>query len=178
MGGVYVDAQYGGGPGYEHCILGCVLRENGEKEYILPVSNASGRGLSIREDDRVVRAQWCSPEDTSAVAEILSNKEVQRSQIDVSELNVDTSVTPGEVQELAELKNEHRNCIAQSMCVVGCTPRAEMQIDLITDNAITYRPYRLAHSEKEVVQGTVRELEEAGIVRESNSDSASPVLLL
>ncbi|XP_064462728.1 uncharacterized protein LOC135373461 [Ornithodoros turicata] len=178
MGDVYVDAQYRAGRGYEHCILSCVLREDEQQEYLMPVANVSEHELSIQEDDRMVRAQWCKPEDTPTVVEVLSNNEGHSSEIKASEINVGTSVTPAQAQELAKLLNDYRDCFAQSMPEICCTALTEMRIDLIEDSVVKFRPYRLAHSEREVVRGIVRELEEAGIVKESNSEFASPILLV
>ncbi|XP_064474155.1 uncharacterized protein LOC135388501 isoform X2 [Ornithodoros turicata] len=178
MGDVYVDAPYRAGRVYEHRILSCVLRETEQQEYLLPVANVCEHELSIQEDDRVVRAQWCKPEDTPTVVEVLSNNEGHSSEIKASEINVGTFVTPAQAQELAKLLNDYRDCFAQSMSEIGWTALTEMQIDLIDDSVVKYRPYRIAYSEREVVRGIVRELEEAGIVKESNSDFASPILLV
>lgn len=42
---------------------------------------------------------------------------------------------------------------------------------------VTYRPYRLAPIEKEKVDGIIQELLDKGIIRESDSQFASPVIL-
>lgn len=53
-----------------------------------------------------------------------------------------------------------------------------MNIRLKSDTHINYRPYRLSYAETLRVRDIVKELLDKGIVRESESDYASPILLV
>lgn len=53
-----------------------------------------------------------------------------------------------------------------------------MEIHLHDSTPVVYRPYRLSYSERAVVRDLVKELEESGIVRESSSEYATPILLV
>lgn len=53
-----------------------------------------------------------------------------------------------------------------------------MPITLTTDKPVYRQPYRLSHCEQEIVKSKVSELLEAGIIKESESNYASPVILV
>lgn len=53
-----------------------------------------------------------------------------------------------------------------------------MGIKLNDTTPVVYRPYRLSYSEREIVRGMIQELEESGIIKQSSSDYASPVILV
>lgn len=55
---------------------------------------------------------------------------------------------------------------------------SEMQIKLTSDIPIYYRPYKLSHDEKLRVRHIIKDLLEKGIIRESDSEYASPILLV
>jgi len=53
-----------------------------------------------------------------------------------------------------------------------------MEIKLIDEKPVVYRPYRLSFSEREKVRKMVQEMIDANIVTESTSSYASPILLV
>lgn len=53
-----------------------------------------------------------------------------------------------------------------------------MKLVLRDDKPIVYRPYRLSYYERERVRNMVDELKNANIVEDSNSEYASPILLV
>lgn len=54
----------------------------------------------------------------------------------------------------------------------------EMSIHLKDDKPVYLWPYRLAHSERGVVRKKVEQLLVNGVIQESTSDYASPILLI
>lgn len=54
----------------------------------------------------------------------------------------------------------------------------EMHINLTSDAPVVYHPYRLSYQEKIIVREIIKDLLEKGIVRESESEYASPILLV
>jgi hypothetical protein len=54
----------------------------------------------------------------------------------------------------------------------------DMQITLQDDIPVSYRPYRLAYSERNVVRGIVQDLLNNGIIRDSESPYSSPILIV
>lgn len=104
-----------------------------------------------------------------------SLREVQN--IDDKTVNIGTE-DPEKRTKIVDLLNEYKGCIAQSAYDVGYTRLTEMKIALITNKPIAFRPRRYSESEREIIRDIVDELLEKGIVRESNSPYASPVLLV
>lgn len=61
---------------------------------------------------------------------------------------------------------------------LGKTDTVTLSIRCTSDVPVVYRPYRLAEPEKQILRKMVQELLDNGIIRESNSPYASPVLLV
>lgn len=97
---------------------------------------------------------------------------VRLADIDVGEIG------EGELLWLYKTLIQHGSCFASSTKELGLTNLAEMNIKLTTDKPVFRRPYRLPHHELEVVRSKVKDLLDAGIIRESDSEFASPVVLV
>lgn len=79
---------------------------------------------------------------------------------------------------LLELLNRYSSCFAECSSELGCTDIIEMHISTTSDTPVFRKPYRLSYKENEIVQEKVNDLLSAGIVRESESVYASPVILV
>jgi len=110
--------------------------------------------------------------DITPTTEREVNTEAVQSQEIKSDLDAD------EVERVRDLLNEHKGLIARNLRQVGCTNLAEMKLVLRDDKPIVYRPYRLSYYERERVRNMVDELKNANIVEDSNSEYASPILLV
>lgn len=114
------------------------------------------------------------------VSRIRSNDIPLEESVDIheSDLNACPNLNADHFKQLFELVKLYRDCFAFSVKELGCVTGTEMDIRLNDSTPVVYRPYRMSHSEREVVRTMVQELEEAGIVQQSSSDYASPVLLV
>lgn len=81
-------------------------------------------------------------------------------------------------EQLIKLLTHHGKCFASGTKDLGCTDLVQMKIKLTSDQPVHRQPYRLSHSEQEIVKKKVHELLEAGIIKESDSNYASPVILV
>lgn len=72
----------------------------------------------------------------------------------------------------------YKDCFSFSLADLGLTNLTEMTITLKDANPVVYRPYRLAHSEREKVKGMIQDMLNCGIITESNSSYASPIILV
>lgn len=80
--------------------------------------------------------------------------------------------------KLLELVNSYRDCFATTLSELGRTEIEKMRIDVSDDQPVVYRPYRLSQKERQEVQSMVDELSSTGLIRESSSPYASPVILV
>lgn len=108
----------------------------------------------------------------------LSKEDLQDSEPDFSNINVDIDLDERTKKRLYEILHKNRNCFALSMAELGETSAAEMHIRLKDDTPVTYRPYRLSFSERIKVKEILEDLLQNGIIRESESEYASPIIIV
>jgi len=97
--------------------------------------------------------------------------------IEKSEINCDES-DPEVLSRLCLLLNKYRKNVAVNISELGCTTAGEMKIELISDEPVYRRPYRMSQADRNKVQEIVDDLERNGIIRDSTSPYASPVVLV
>lgn len=83
-----------------------------------------------------------------------------------------------EKDKLLELLNRYRHCFAYNLTELGSTSVGEMTINLLDNDPVVYRPYRLAIAEKDKVRSMISELLDNDIIRPSKSPYASPIVLV
>lgn len=109
-----------------------------------------------------------------------SRKEVSICQ-EVSELsfnNIDTDLVGTDRQALIEVLRGYSDFFIDGIPSRRVST-GSLKIDLIDPNKIVRRrPYRLSPAEKDVVKSKVQSLLDAGVIRESSSPFASPILLV
>ncbi|UYV66648.1 hypothetical protein LAZ67_4002441, partial [Cordylochernes scorpioides] len=94
-------------------------------------------------------------------------------------INVNHSLTSKERQEILDVVNEYRDCFALGMEELGCTDVTKMDIKEVDGSKpVCLRPYKTTASEREAIREIVREWKDNGIVTETRSPYASPVLLV
>lgn len=98
--------------------------------------------------------------------------------ITIEMLNVGPKVSNEQKEMLLLLLNKYRGTFALNLHELGLTNITEMTIRLSDDTPVTYKPYRLPYSERAVVRELVGELMANGIVTESQSAYASPIVLV
>lgn len=94
-----------------------------------------------------------------------------------SESNIKTSVTGDEKHRLHSLINEFSQFFISGTASSTVTT-GSMEITLNSDTPVNYRPYKLSHDEKLRVRGIIKDLLDKGVIRESNSEFASPIILV
>ncbi|GJQ88225.1 hypothetical protein Trydic_g13216 [Trypoxylus dichotomus] len=87
-------------------------------------------------------------------------------------------VTPQAREAPKAVLAERAKCFSAFEGDLGLTHLGEMKVELTTNTPVYYRPYMLAYSERAIVRSNAHQLIESGVIRESNSDYASPIILV
>lgn len=93
---------------------------------------------------------------------------------DVTRNDIKTDLDSGEVDNLLELLNEHKDMIAHNIRQLGVMNGIEMDIELKSGRNVHYKPHRLFLHERERMRDIVNELKEANL----QSPYASQCLLV
>lgn len=172
-GEILVISKIIGKPSQQLAVLGGVYPVNNGMVNILvsPVSSSCfiregmilSRGTEVRVVNRIV----------TSVSEIS-----EPCTIDKTQIRIGTAIEEPHREKLLVLLNRYRHCFASTLKQLGCTNTTEMTIELNNKKPIVYRPYRLSHKERDNVRTMIDDMLDAGIVRESVSEYASPIILV
>lgn len=91
--------------------------------------------------------------------------------------SINTILTGTDKQRLLSLIGEFSHAFVSGTATSTVTT-GSMEIRLTSDVPVHYRPYKMSADEKERVRGIIEDLMAKGIVRESQSEYASPVILV
>ena len=146
---------------------------------LVPLENRTPHSLTYKKGQVIARALKCYLDDTEEVEcrRNNANKLVPFTLQDVDQ-TVEPHLEDTARKQLLKLLNEYRDCFAQSLAELGMSKHGKLHIQLKDETPITYRPYRLSHHEREIVRKHISELKEHGIVQDSMSPWASPILLV
>lgn len=94
------------------------------------------------------------------------------------EVKVGEKISDEQHNELVVLLNKYKMCFASQLDELGCAP-TEMKIEEFPGSKpVQLKPYRTSAGERQKIKEIVKEWKEAGIVTETDSEYASPVILL
>lgn len=175
-GDLYVEAALRWHEGYESCMPHVIITSQVGVSTILPVINLSAREI-ILDKGKVIARAWPCEKDVTPHEKVALLRESGSSELSISEMQIGP-VDEEQKQQLVRLLNEYRDCFAQNMNELGCAKTVCMEIRLNEDKPFTYRPYKLARTEQETVRDIITELLRSNIIRESDSDYCSPILLV
>lgn len=172
-GYILVDSKLIGKPNQQLLVNGGVYRTSDGVSYIYvsPMSTSCklGKGTIVGRATTVeVVRRIVTPE----------SQDLPCDDIDISQIRIGPNVHAVDRNRLIDLLRENKHCFASSLQELGCTDKAEMNIELNSKKPVVYRPYRLAHTEREKVREMIDEMLEANIIRESASEYASPIILV
>lgn len=96
-----------------------------------------------------------------------------------SDVNIDAQVPDGICHRLMLLINEYRDVFAKTLSELGCTDVLKMNIiEEIDSGPVRQKPYRTSPSDRRTIARILDEWKSAGIISDSTSPYASPVLLV
>lgn len=155
-------------PNSVHFISSVVCKQN----IYLPVVNMNSDKQLIKKDEMIDKNILIT---TAEIVKPGKDKEP----VKIEEINADNDITDEQKEEVVQLLNEFRSCVAKNIYEVGKTDVLEMKIEVNPDDKpISCKPYKTNNEERQKIKEIVDEWKSAGIVEETNSSYASPVLLV
>lgn len=96
-----------------------------------------------------------------------------------SDVHIDEQVPDTVCHRLVLLINEYRDVFAKTLLELGCTDVHKMNIvEVIGSGPVRQKPYRTSPSDRRMISRILDEWKTAGIISDSTSPYASPVLLV
>lgn len=171
-GNIYVSGSIRGSIGNEYYLLpGEYQMLNGECRLL--VQNVGTKPITVEKEFLVTRAQYLGA--IKSVLKIMKSAVTPNEEVSVK---CGSQLSATQRQQCEDMLAKYKDCFSHGMHDLGFTTVTEMEIHLKDASPVVYRPYRLAHSERQLVQSMVDEMVEHGIVSESNSPYASPIVLV
>uniref|UniRef100_A0A2S2R528 RNA-directed DNA polymerase n=1 Tax=Sipha flava TaxID=143950 RepID=A0A2S2R528_9HEMI len=102
----------------------------------------------------------------------------KRSPITLLDINVGSQSTIAQREQLISLLNQYRDTFAKNLTELGCTNVLAMDI-VETEGSVpvSQRPYRTSPSDRQIIFNILSEWRSCGLISDSTSPYASPVLL-
>lgn len=138
------------------------------------VVNLNSQEIKFKKGQLFTRACVIGKDECLNVRMVECNKEDEISK----NLKCGGDLNDDDKARLEALLIEYKDCFSFSFSDLGLTNLTEMSINLRDTAPIVYRPYRLAYSERNKVKEMIQEMLDSGIIVESNSAYASPIILV
>jgi hypothetical protein len=173
---IYIEGVAGQELYREYRIPRCITTTDGA----ISMHNYTNNTLEIKAGKLVARGHPCLQETDLHQVSILSTRTSKLTPFQLDDIRDQLGPDLGTEQqgEVLLLINEFRDCFAVNTKELGDANVKGMQITLQDDIPVSYHPYRLAYSDRNVVQEIVEDLLNNGIIRDSESPYSSPILLV
>ncbi|XP_072940615.1 uncharacterized protein [Epargyreus clarus] len=175
-GDLFIEPSLCQNPQRNYAILQSVIRvEKGQSKIVIKSLNSK---FSLIKDTLLLRALPLNKVETLNIDRIVRCPENTKvTEIQASMILVD-DIGSEYISQLINLLNNFRECFAFTIEELGCIVGSEMDIKLNDTTPIVYRPYRLSHVERQAARDIIQELEDTGVIRQSSSNYASPIVLV
>ncbi|XP_077501927.1 uncharacterized protein LOC144112953 [Amblyomma americanum] len=175
------------------CTLGSeILVDMREGEISVPIFTSGDKDLLVKRGRRLGRVMEVDvveiPDSQKQPARVSESDATEpkvfcvateRRPIEDQQLEVGPSVTKQQKAELLGLLNKYRDCFANNISELGCTPVLKMDItETPGSSPVAVRPCRTNAAERETIREIVGEWKREDIVSETSSPYASPVILV
>lgn len=174
-GDILIEASFRPIEGREYCIPRTILQLRKGTPLPIPCINMSDNELAFKANQVFARGYPC--EEAEFSDKVLQITETSTTDLPFEDIPVGP-VSQEEKTQLFNLLAEYRDCFAQTLEELGCATTTQMDIRLTDDSPFTYRPYRMSRTEQNRVKEIIEELLANDIIRESDSNYCSPILLV
>lgn len=169
-GFVYVNGSVRGTTGKEYYLLPGEYKLHGGFGNLL-LQNLSDSSVCLKHGSLLTRAIPIMNEQ-NVYSVTFDDKSLDES------VQCGDTITSGQKLEIQRLLSKFKDCFSSGLKDLGFTNATEMVIELNDVEPVVYRPYRMSYGERALVRDMVQEMMHAGIVTESTSSYASPIVLV
>lgn len=172
---VYVNGSLRGPEGKEYYLLPGEYEVKGGRSALL-IHNASPSSITLEKGTLLTRVQYKYVDNSENILNSCNVTICESQNNDV--LNCNDALSEEDKLNLKQLINKYSNCFSKGLDDLGFTDLTEMVIELEDSEPVVYRPYRMSYADRVLVRNMVQEMIDHGIVRESTSSYASPIVLV
>ena len=142
-----------------------------EKVFALPLKNKSDNSTKV--DDRLIR------KSILAINENVKILQPRKKPIAREDIICGKFLNESQISEIVNILNEYRMCVAFDESEIGCTNLIEMDIIEKPGSApVRCKPYKANPQQRKIIREIVGKWKKDGIVTETKSPYASPVVLV
>lgn len=169
-------------------IPNCVVN-NTSGEFSIPVMNITKHDIKFQKNEKITSGKICVEQKN--IEGVLSDKTSERlstklvyttttneKSFDFNQIQIGEQVSKEGIEKLKRIVDENISCFSYNLSDLGTTRDVEFKIELLSNEPITFRPYRLSHVEREYIRKEIETMKRAGIICDSESNYSSPILLV
>lgn len=175
-GSLYVPTGFHDCFSKKYMILPGIYKFDNNKGFIM-VSNLGKTKLNIDKGCTLARGVEYEEVKEEYVG-VIDASALYEEPLTLGDINIGTRLSESELQSFNQLLIKYRDCFALDLSELGKTNLTEMVIKLKDDTPVVYNPYRMSLKEKECLSEIIEDLLKNGIIRESSSSYASPIILV
>lgn len=149
-----------------------VTAKIGDEEISVPVGNGANQDAMLKANQILARRVALKPID------LVEDESFTRA-LTFEEIKKPETLTPEQQSELLKIVNKYRCCFAVTLSELGFTGLTKMDI-IVQPGSVPYaaKPYRTSREERVEIARQVQQWRDHGIVEDTTSPYAAPVLLV
>ena len=141
----------------------------------LQIVNETGRPVNLKKGNVVARVEWLPDGSPIELREPLVNLKNLKYVENVGRKDGSAEKGP---QTIDELLTRDKSLFAETDMDLGCTHLVSMKIDTGNHSPIACKPYRAPLLKRDFIEKKVEEMLQAGLIQESDSPWAAPVVIV
>ena len=147
-----------------------VTAVHGETQFLLPIMNLGDKDFTVGKTMAIEQAVDDGQPTTN---------QRRKAKIERTDVNVGDEQSEEIIVDLLGVLNDYRDCVAVDANETGCYGELSMEIEELPGSKPLYsKPYSVSEAERKKIRDIVSEWRKIGVVTDTNSAYASPVLLV